>query len=179
MKTKYIFFCAVLCIGCIVHTSSNMYGNEQTDTRDAYELLDIGDFMKAAILTAGYFLSEEDLKTIFSAQYDYLSKHSKQLRQHGFFPNEPENYKELTLSHQLPFFKSFFDGSLTATQLMYFRNTHANNSIAKITSNDFNEMVTLVCEKFQKDYPWVGYLFTPRSLLEKFRPFVVYNQTYN
>lgn len=171
-RSNVCFFIAFLYIFvCGVVLASEASDEESFTAVSAYERLGISWWQKNIIMAVGMALSDEHLEALFSSQYDYLNENATVLKSNGFFPSEPKNYKTMMLSHQLPFFRAFFDGTLSVKQLELFKKAHARRTI---TEQDFSEMTCLIEQKFKKDHPWVAcYLFSPKRIIEKFKPFVV------
>ena len=110
---------------------------------------------------------------MLSEQYDMLAKNSTTLQ--DFFPADQPKYKEVVLSHQMPFFQKYFNGTLTESDLEKFDNAHHRFSHAlgrqvQISHQQFDDMKHLVDSNAGV---FMRFLTTPSNAIEPFRSLVV------
>lgn len=118
-------------------------------------------------------VGDTGLKNFLSRQYDVLATHSTTLK--DFFPENRPEYKNDVLSHQAPFFKAYFTGSVTAKQLESLDKAHHGYSRAlgatvRISNEQVDEMKRVIDDN-------TGFLektfVRPSDAIEIFRPLIV------
>ncbi|WP_157654453.1 hypothetical protein [Burkholderia ubonensis] len=118
-------------------------------------------------------VGDEGLRKMLSDQYDMLSRESTTLQ--DFFPADKPTYKDSVLSHQMPFFRKYFSGTLTEADLRNFDRAHHGfsrqlNRTVQISDSQFDDMKHLIDRNAG---PIMRFLTTPSSAIEPFRSLVV------